>query len=49
VYGQLYVALSRVCHADSLKVYITEDNGDQGKADNKMVYTKNVVYNELLH
>ncbi|ELQ74927.1 DNA helicase PIF1/RRM3 [Trachipleistophora hominis] len=47
VHGQLYVALSRVRHADGLKVYIV-DNDDQSKADNNMVYTKNVVYNELL-
>ncbi|ELQ75831.1 DNA helicase PIF1/RRM3 [Trachipleistophora hominis] len=47
VHGQLYVALFRVRDASGLKVYIA-DNGDQGKADNNMVYTKNVVYNELL-
>ncbi|ELQ74189.1 DNA helicase PIF1/RRM3 [Trachipleistophora hominis] len=47
VHRQLYVALPRVRHADDLKVYIA-DNGDQDKADNNMVYTRNVVYNELL-
>ncbi|ELQ74017.1 hypothetical protein THOM_3068, partial [Trachipleistophora hominis] len=42
------VALTRVRHADGLRVYIA-DNGDQGEADNNIVYTRNVVYNEPLH
>ncbi|ELQ74289.1 DNA helicase PIF1/RRM3 [Trachipleistophora hominis] len=48
VHGQLYMALSRVRHADGLKVYIA-NNGDQNRADNNMVYTRNVVCNVLLH
>ncbi|ELQ74179.1 DNA helicase PIF1/RRM3 [Trachipleistophora hominis] len=46
VHRQLYVALPRVRHADDIKVYIA-DNGYQDKADNNMVYTRNVVYNVI--
>ncbi|ELA45789.1 hypothetical protein VCUG_02724 [Vavraia culicis subsp. floridensis] len=47
VHGQLYAALSRVRYANGLRVYVA-DNGDQGKHENGKVYTRNVVYNELL-
>ncbi|ELA47542.1 hypothetical protein VCUG_00973, partial [Vavraia culicis subsp. floridensis] len=47
VHGQLYVALSRMRYENGLRVYVA-DNGDQRKHENGKVYTRNVVYNELL-
>ncbi|ELA45815.1 hypothetical protein VCUG_02698, partial [Vavraia culicis subsp. floridensis] len=47
VHGQLYVALSRMRYENGLRVYVA-DNGDHGKRENDKVYTRNVVYNELL-
>ena len=45
VHGQLYVAMSRVGRIDAIKCYVppnTEFNNGGG------VYTRNVVYNEVL-
>ncbi|ELA46067.1 hypothetical protein VCUG_02458, partial [Vavraia culicis subsp. floridensis] len=47
VHGQLYVALSRMRYENGLRVYVA-DNGDHGKHENGKIYTRNVVYNELL-
>ena len=36
--GQLYVALSRVCHSTAVAVYVNDEDG----------YIKNIVYKEEL-
>lgn len=47
-HGQLYVAASRVRSFDSLKFYIIE-NGEQGLlAGDERVFTKNIVFTEVL-
>ena len=45
----MYVALSRVTHPDNIKIFIDNEDVEQGEVDGlKGVYTKNVVYTELL-
>ena len=48
-HGQLYVACSRVGRADDLSIY-TEPapNQDHGELKPSKVYTRNIVYSEVL-
>lgn len=47
-HGQLYVAASRVRSFDSLKFYICNDHGQGHLANDHRVFTKNIVYSEVL-
>jgi len=48
-HGQLYVALSRSGVASQTKVFVSNQNGVQGAfADRDGIFTKNIVYNEVL-
>ena len=42
-HGQLYIAMSRVGHMNALKFFAPERNVDGD------IYTKNVIYTEVLH
>ena len=49
--GQLYVALSRVGSFDALKILIVPEDTEEVRkflTDNPGVYTRNVVYREVL-
>jgi hypothetical protein len=47
-HGQLYVAFSRVSKLENIKIKI-DDYPKQGRLKgDKRVYTRNIVYNELL-
>jgi ATP-dependent DNA helicase PIF1 len=47
-HGQLYVALSRCCNAENVKVFIEKRKLLLGSIDNRFI-TKNIVYKEVLH
>lgn len=48
-HGQLYVAASRVRSFDGLRFYISEYNGQGHLANDERVFTKNIVYTEVLN
>lgn len=48
-HGQLYVAASRVRSFDSLKFYISETSEQGHLAGDERVFTKNVVFNEVIN
>ena len=48
-HGQLYVAASRVWSLDGLRFYISEYNGQGHLANDEKVFTKNIVYREVLN
>lgn len=47
-HGQLYVAASRVRSFDGLRFYISEYNGQGHLANDERVFTKNIVFREVL-
>jgi ATP-dependent exoDNAse (exonuclease V) alpha subunit len=47
--GQLYVAASRVRSFNGLRFYISEYNGQGHLANDERVFTKNIVYTEVLN
>jgi ATP-dependent exoDNAse (exonuclease V) alpha subunit len=48
-YGQLYVAASRVRSFNGLRFYISEYNVQGHLANDERVFTKNMVYTEVLN
>jgi hypothetical protein len=48
-HGQLYVAASRVRSFNGLRFYISEYNGQGHLANDERVFTKNIVYTEVLN
>jgi ATP-dependent exoDNAse (exonuclease V) alpha subunit len=48
-HGQLYVAASRVRSFNGLRFYISEYNGQGHLANEERVFTKNIVYTEVLN
>lgn len=48
-HGQLYVAASRVRSFDSLKFYICEGKEQGHLANDDRVFSKNIVYTEVLN
>ena len=48
-HGQLYLAASRVRSFDGLRFYIYEYNGQGHLASDEIVFTKNIVYREVLN
>lgn len=47
-HGQLYVALSRSKSKDKTKIFICESNVQGNIKNDGVIYTKNVVYKEIL-
>lgn len=47
-HGQLYVAASRVRSFDGLKFYITDHRGQGHLANDNRVFTKNIVFREII-
>jgi ATP-dependent DNA helicase PIF1 len=48
-HGQLYVAASRVRSFNGLRFYISDYNGQGHLANDERVFTKNIVYIEVLN
>jgi ATP-dependent exoDNAse (exonuclease V) alpha subunit len=48
-HGQLYVAASRVRSFNGLRFYISEYNGQGHLANDERVFTKNIIYTEVLN
>jgi hypothetical protein len=48
-HGQLYVAASRVRSFNGLRFYISEYNGQEHLANDERVFTKNIVYTQVLN
>ena len=46
---ELYIAASRVRSSDGLRFYISEYNGQGHLANDEKVFTKNIVYREVLN
>lgn len=48
-HGQFYVTASRVRSFDCLRCYNSENNGQGHLANDETVFTKNIVYREVLY
>jgi hypothetical protein len=48
-HGQLYVAASRVRSFNGLRFYISEYNGQEHLANDERIFTKNIVYTQVLN
>ena len=49
IHGQLYITASRVRSFDGLRFYISEYNGQGHLAKDERVFTKIIVYREILN